>query len=539
MRCSNAAMNQPEPQSQPYEVLLGDIAKGLVKIPQFQREFVWSRDKSAALIDSILRGYPIGTFILWRTKETLRTVRNIGDAQLPSPPDGEYVNQVLDGQQRLTSLFAALRGLKISHDDGREKEDFSNIRINLAAADDEPYTFVNDEECDSQSTIRVVDLVSKGLKFLTKFPDKYHERIEQFQQRLKSYLFSVVLVKDVPIDVATDIFTRINEGGKPLTPFEIMVAKTYVEDKFDLAKACDELLEELRDVEFETIPEMTILQLAAVLMRGDCRKKILLGLPRKEFIAAWPKVIDAVKHTVDYLRTTFRIPASRLLPYPAMIIPLGYWFHKTKGSKPKHADADRMRTLFWRIAVESRYSSGLEGEVAQDIRRVDEILAGREPKYDSMPNLTWEMIRDHGHFGVGRAFIRGILCMLAARNPESFDDGSKVILDNDWLIQANSKNYHHFFPRAFLKKQGVEYWVANHIANITIIDDRLNKSAIRDKAPSKYMKMFSSNKKLSESLRTHLIDLEGSGIWEDDYDIFFEKRCRRIASEMRKLVGPE
>ena len=65
-------MNQPEPQSLPYEVLLGDIAKGLVKIPQFQRDFVWSREKSAALIDSILRGYPIGTFILWRTKETFR-----------------------------------------------------------------------------------------------------------------------------------------------------------------------------------------------------------------------------------------------------------------------------------------------------------------------------------------------------------------------------------------------------------------------------------------------------------------------------------
>lgn len=96
-------MNQPEPQSLPYEVLLGDIAKGLVKIPRFQREFVWSREKSAALIDSILRGYPIGTFILWRTKETLRAVRDIGNALLPAAPAGEYVNQVLDGQQRLTS----------------------------------------------------------------------------------------------------------------------------------------------------------------------------------------------------------------------------------------------------------------------------------------------------------------------------------------------------------------------------------------------------------------------------------------------------
>jgi hypothetical protein len=531
-------MNQPEPQSLPYEVLLGDIAKGLVKIPQFQRDFVWSRDKSAALIDSILRGYPIGTFILWRTKETLRSVRNIGNAKLPSAPEGEYVNQVLDGQQRLTSLFATLRGLKIRHDDQHETEDFGNIYIDLAAKDGDPFTRVLDDGGDKSSTIRVVDLVSQGLKFLTKYPEKYHEQIERFQQRLKSYLFSVVLVKDVPIDVAAEIFTRINEGGKPLTPFEIMVAKTYLEGKFDLAEACDDLIEELREVEFETLPEMTILQVAAVLLRGDCRKKAILGLPRNEFIAAWPKVVEAVKHAVDYLRITFRIPASRLLPYPAMIIPLAYWFHRAKGAKPKGVDADQLRSLFWRIAVESRYSASLESEVAQDIRRVDEIRDGKSPKYDApLENISWETIRDQGNFGVGRAFIRGILCMLAARAPESFDDGSKVVLDNDWLIQVNSKNYHHFFPRAFLKKQGVDDWMANHIANITIIDDRLNKREIRDKPPSKYIKQFKSNKKLDKTLGTHLIDLDDSGIFEDDYDIFFEKRCRRIATEMRKLIS--
>ncbi|HSU68500.1 MAG TPA: DUF262 domain-containing protein, partial [Tepidisphaeraceae bacterium] len=80
-------MQQPEPQSLPYNVLLHEIEKGLLKVPQFQREFVWSREKSAALIDSILRGYPIGTFILWKTKESLRAIRNIGNAKLPTTPE--------------------------------------------------------------------------------------------------------------------------------------------------------------------------------------------------------------------------------------------------------------------------------------------------------------------------------------------------------------------------------------------------------------------------------------------------------------------
>ncbi len=84
-------MHQPEPQSISFSALMNDIEKGVIKIPQFQREFVWGKEKSAKLLDSILKGFPIGTFILWKTKESLRYVRNIGSAKLPETPDGDFV----------------------------------------------------------------------------------------------------------------------------------------------------------------------------------------------------------------------------------------------------------------------------------------------------------------------------------------------------------------------------------------------------------------------------------------------------------------
>ena len=86
-----------------YTDLISDIETGQVKIPQFQRKFVWGIKASAKLLDSVIKGYPIGTFIYWRTDERLRAVRNLGNIELPEPTDGEYVNFVLDGQQRLTS----------------------------------------------------------------------------------------------------------------------------------------------------------------------------------------------------------------------------------------------------------------------------------------------------------------------------------------------------------------------------------------------------------------------------------------------------
>ena len=78
-------MRLPEPQSSPVSTLISDIEKGMIKIPQFQRDFVWDLTKSADLMDSIVKGYPIGTFIFWKTKERLRSIRNIGGVKLPEP----------------------------------------------------------------------------------------------------------------------------------------------------------------------------------------------------------------------------------------------------------------------------------------------------------------------------------------------------------------------------------------------------------------------------------------------------------------------
>ena len=108
----NVLMRLPSPSHARYTNLLSDIEKGEIKIPQFQRNFVWSIQLSAALLDSVIKGYPIGTFIFWATKDRLRSVRDLGGIKLPEPGEGEVVSFVLDGQQRLTRFFATLKGLK-------------------------------------------------------------------------------------------------------------------------------------------------------------------------------------------------------------------------------------------------------------------------------------------------------------------------------------------------------------------------------------------------------------------------------------------
>src|ERR1700689_91323 len=105
---------QPDNHNKKYEALFVEIDTGQIKLPMFQREFVWDKEQSSKLIDSILKGFPIGTFIFWKTREELRSYKEVGNHKLPEMPKGDYVQYILDGQQRVTSLYAIRKGLRIT-----------------------------------------------------------------------------------------------------------------------------------------------------------------------------------------------------------------------------------------------------------------------------------------------------------------------------------------------------------------------------------------------------------------------------------------
>lgn len=532
-------MYQPKPGHMKYLDLINDIDRGLVKIPQFQREFVWSKKQSAGLIDSILKGYPIGTFILWKTKETLRSVRSIGRIDLPESIEGDFVNYVLDGQQRMTSLFASLKGVVIKRDE-KKYEDFSEIYIDLEANDDDDIVIINIDEKKEGSYIKLTELIYGRLTVLVgKYDSKYHEKLDIYLERIKTYEFSTITVSDAPIDVATEIFTRINVGGKDLSVFEIMCAKTYDQSRgFDLSEKYDELICRLETVNYETISNSTVLQAVAVCLVKECNKKHVLKLDRNQVIDNWDEIINAFEHAVDYIRSFYRIPVSQLLPYKALLIPFTYFFYKNK-EKPFGDMQKYLQDYFWRVVLNSRFSGSLETKVAQDIKKViDKILKGEKPIYDDIVNISEEHLSKNGGFSVGRAYIKGMLCILTAKQPQSFADGSLVNIDNSWLKIASSKNYHHFFPKAYLRRMGEEDSYINHIANITIVDGFLNKGKISDKAPSVYMTTFSKiNNNIEETMKTHLInDLNSFGVYDDDYKKFFNNRIKAFKKELESRL---
>ena len=531
---------QPKPDSKKYTDLISEIQKGQIKIPKFQRDFVWSIDKTAKLLDSILKGYPIGTFILWETNERLNDIKNIGNLVLPPVPDDIKVQYVLDGQQRITSLYAAFLGASIQKEGEKKITNYGSIFVDLEGDIDNNDEQIIVSEQPETKNISLKDLLnSKYSDLRENYSNEDIDKIQEYKETFTSYDFSTVVLRKEDIDSAIEVFTRINTGGQTLTLFEIMSAKTYDEEqKFDMQDRFQKLLKQLEVSKYETISSTVILNVLGLILskNKECKRKVVLQLDKQSIIDIWDDVISSLKESIDYFRSVYRIPVSTLLPYDALLVPFSYFFYYHK-EKPKGEQIKYLEEFFWRISLSYRYSSSTESKLAQDIKRIDQILNGERPNYDEL-KVFLSSPRDliDTNFSAGNSYCKAVLCLLAYSEPKDFQDNGKVILDNSWLKMANSKNYHHFFPKSYLKKQGIGN--ENSIVNITLVGADLNKRKIRAKAPSIYIQDFlDENAELHKSIKSHLIDnIDDFGIHSDDYSVFLEKRATSIYNALKNRI---
>jgi hypothetical protein len=347
--------------------------------------------------------------------------------------------------------------------------------------------------------------------------------------------------------VACEVFSRINTGGKELTVFEIMVAKTYDEaKKFDLAEKYQVLRDGSDDekscltaAKFDTVREAIVMQCVSAITLRAVRSRDILKIRRETFIESWEPMKKALFMAIDFIRSELRVPVSQLVPYPAILVPFAYFFHKTGNKKPTNNQIRLLEQFYYWIALSTRYSSGSESKISEDFNKMDIIAKGDSPSYPSSELTLDYKVIEETWFSTGNAYCKAILCLLAYNQPKSFDTNGIVILDNSHLKIASSRNYHHFFPKIYLST-AYEDAEPNLIANITLIDGYSNKHSIGKKAPSKYTKKFAKdNSSLPETLQTHLIeDLDDFGVNTDDYDLFIECRSKAIAQALNvKLMS--
>ena len=386
-----------------------DLEKGRIKLPQFQRDYVWDIEKSAALIDSILRGFPVGDLIYWHTDDRLREVRNLGRLAFPDADKGEKVHYVLDGQQRLTSIISALLGLTVTLKHG-SKIDFSRLLVHLNPLDPESAIVRQDypEDEDGASCLPLTQLWIRRGKEYDACQDELREARDDLSTRLVTYEIPKVTLEDADLSIATEVFSRINTSGLELTVFEIMVARTYdPRRKFDLVEKFDEFSEELRDAKYESFGSTDTLQLISLILQDDCKKKTILSLDKERFIETWPRAVEAVKAAVDYVKTSFRVPVSRLLPYSSLLIPISLFFHWNHLKPPNRAQATLLEDFFWKAGWSERYSSSSDSKLAQDKRTIKRFLKEKAVRFDWVASIDVDYCRD-ATFSASQAFSKTI-----------------------------------------------------------------------------------------------------------------------------------
>ena len=539
-------MSNPHPDFKKWQDLLMLLETGKLKIPKFQREFIWKPDKTGKLLDSIVRGFPIGTFILWKSDTPLAAVKELAGVKFPKTPDGESVFYILDGQQRLASLFVSIKGEKIT-DPNNPKNliDYGKFYVNLekdpmSAYDESLVTF--EPPTSGEKSITIYDLLNQPFTFFTKqYDQKYHNRIVEYQNKFNTYEFSIIEIVNADLEKAVEIFNRINTTGKALTTFEIMVALTYSEKPpFDLLEKYDALQTDLNKIEYALDDEgKVIIQTISVFLKGNCKRSTIISLNKLDVSHIWDNVVKAIKEAISYFQTELKIPVHKLLPYPVLVLPFAYFYYKNGFKPPNKKQIEFLNKYFWKCSFSERFSSAVETNIYEDIPKIDDIVKNQSPTYGAgykliLTNDDLKSLK----FTTGRSVCKAILSILASKGPTSFRTGTAVRLDNSWLTNSNSKNYHHFFPKDFLKKRGMKN--PNVISNITFQGGHDNKKEIRTKAPSQYIGSFQkTNKNLAKEMKAnHLIgDLKDFGILSDNYAKFIKKRTDLIYQEINSRIN--
>jgi hypothetical protein len=246
----------PQPSVDRIDDLARRILTGDILLPKFQRAFVWERKQILKLLDSVNRGYPIGSVLLWQSRQELRSENSIADLQIKLPKPDYPVNYLLDGQQRLSTVWGAmywqgqlpesewdiaydLRRGTFFHLDSLDDPPLHQIRMNKLS---EPSAFFS----------HVANLTTEDRELLK-------ERANQLFNRFKDYKVATVTLGDMSIEDVAPIFERINSSGTALTIVDLMRAATWSPD-FDLIDTIDNLLAELASKGFSGIDRKVVLR---------------------------------------------------------------------------------------------------------------------------------------------------------------------------------------------------------------------------------------------------------------------------------------
>lgn len=511
--------------------LINDIHKGVIRIPRFQREYVWKMKDTLKLFDSMYEEYPIGTIFLWdMPSQYNHMLREIADlSQPPIVKDNRY-KVILDGQQRLTSLYAVVNALTIGN------TDFGRVVVDL---DGNAGTYFRDRQPDDMQFVSVRNLLSQmPFSIIKRLDEEQQFRFESIRDVLLKYPIPVVTVSAKNIRDAVRIFERINQRGKRLTRYDLICASVWSDD-FNLRERVNHDIVLKHSSVFGKIPEARIPQALALITRNSAEERHQFALQVERVTSVWDKTVKGFELAIDFVRENLGVARSDFLPYDAFLPVLAKYFYELGLHGVNSLEQRRqLEHWYWRSAFSQRYGSATDTRMTEDANWLRQLINENTPyRQLQVDNLDLP----HSYMSRTSAIARGILCILNLQQPLHFTSKTKINLNNDHFSKFTSAERHHIFPAAFLAQQGFKYYQMRSLPNFCFIPADLNKQ-ISDSMPSAYMKEirdgYESQHDFERVMATHLIPVgDDSGIWTDDYELFLRQRASLMMNEITRRCG--
>ena len=528
-------IKDPQPSVDRIDDLAKRILTGDIYLPKFQREFVWERSQVIDLLDSVARNYPIGSILLWQSRQELRSEGRIADLEIAQPKPDYPVNYLLDGQQRLSSICGALywtggdpsspwnvvydlKSRSFLHLDTMDVPPLHQMRLNRIP---DPATFFQ----------HVALLESSGQKDLA-------DAAKELFNRFKDYKVATVTLGDMPLADVAPIFERINSTGTRLTIVDLMRAATWSPD-FDLVDSIDVIREVLAAKSFEGIDRKAILRNVSAAVGGAFTVESIDDLRKLKpdvLKAGAADTAEGYKRAVDFLSTHIKIPSFAVVPYTNQIVVLAEVLRRMP--MPTAPQWRAIENWFWRSGISGYFSGWNSGMMAADLARVGDFANGNLDALDmgfqeSVPGV-WSSRTFRGN----SAHSKILAIILAYQGPKDLLTGMAIDVDKA-LAWQNSKEFHHFFPQAFLRTKGVAASRIGALANMVYLSSASNK-LISDQAPSEYVaKLIAEHGAEARAwLETNLVNDDAiDAALADDYDAFLVARANVINERAKKQAG--
>jgi len=529
--------------------------EGKVVVPEFQRSFIWSRNDIEELLVSIVQGYFIGTFLMldtpadqpmfpFRAVEGLEQVNNTA-----SPHQHATVRLVLDGQQRITSLFYVLYEPDIPLRWTVYPYRFF-LRLDLALQGDVEEAAVGISIKDRRRIGEMQRLVQayQAVPFsLLRDSGRFYKWLyneqtpwkgealrqldEELYQRFANFMVPVVaLSPETGKANIVNIFERINRTGVSLSLFDLAVARLYLKG-VRLRDLWEDFENQHKPVTNIVKPEF-LLKIIALLQGKEPRRRNLLdvidALDADAFRNSWNAAVEFVVKAYDRMAKHYGAFEDKWIPYTTMIVPLTVLLHYLASNKAGEVEYRKVDRWYWASVFTQRYDSAVDTTTYQDTREVIRWLTDEKPPA-WLDNLSVNSL-DLDVDGPRSAIYRGLMCLIALRGARDFLTGQPANL--------HKCEDDHIFARSTF---GDDYPV-NTIFNRSLILPETNK-AKKDKRPSEFLAIClkrhgKDQMRLNETLQSHFISPEAHDAMRyDDFEVFVKARGQTLASEVEKRLS--